>query len=188
MVNKDLGERILVHYDNYLGDFVNSSLFCSDDNAINIQLLRYDNVFEGCNTYASLGITKYSNQIHSKYEIIYSIDKDYEKSSCMIATTMIYILSKGLHITKGSYVEGVDIFDLEFCQSHNIGGVYFTECYPFPEEFSVIEKDVKMYMAFFISKDEVAIIDEKGSDEFENELEMHDIDIMELDRITLQVR
>ena len=73
MEKKNIAEMILSHYENFLGDYTSAELYKNED-GVSIQFPEYKNVFEGCKTYVSFGVSNFSEHIHNKYEIIMNVD------------------------------------------------------------------------------------------------------------------
>ncbi|MDD5935159.1 MAG: suppressor of fused domain protein [Clostridiales bacterium] len=182
MENSDLGEIILQHYEKYLGTFENREIYENNETMPSIQMIQYRNIFEGCKTYASLGLSKFSEEINNTCEIVMSIDNDYEKASYVLANVLFYIVLNKLDFGRGTYIGGIENIDSIFVDQHKKSAIYFTETYAFPDEFSHIRGNAKMYMAFFISQEEYDFIKKNGCEKFEEYLEEKEIDIMHLDR------
>lgn len=182
MENNNIGEEILNHYEKFLGIFEQRRVFKSNENVPSIQLLQYGNIFEGCKTYASFGLSKFSELINNTCEVILAVDDDYQKSAFILANVLFYIIENKLNFGRGTYIEGIENIDKEFVDRHRKNAVYFTETNVFPDEFSDINGIAKMYLAFFISQEEYNFIKNYGCEKFEDYLEKNEIDIMDLNR------
>lgn len=176
----NLGEKLLDHYKEYLGDFIGADSY--SDNKHQIQLLGFDKTIENSLLFATLGLSKYSKSINNCCEVILATDGDYDKCAEIFMNTIFYVLSNKMNFGRGVLVEGVDNIVEGFSKQHNKVAVYFTEVYIFPEEFSIIEDKCKMYMGFFISSKEVDYIKNYGCEEFEDLLEQNNVDVIEMDR------
>lgn len=181
-MEKNIGEMILSHYEKFLGNYTDSEPYKNEE-GVSIQVLEYENVFEGCKTYMSFGVSAFSGYIHNKCEIVLNVDNDFDRASCIFANVLMYLIENKVHFYKGSYIEGIAAFDEDFCAKHEKAGFYIAEAYPFPEEFFDVCDDIKIVMCFFISQEELEYLKKYGSDRFEEYLEENEIDIMELDRI-----
>lgn len=182
MEKNNMGEKIINHYEKYLGMFEERRVFEGSEDMPSIQLLQYDNIFKGCKTYASFGLSKFSDIINNTCESIMVVDDDYQKSSFIFANVLFYIIQHKLNFGRGTYVKGIENIDKEFVIKHDKHAVYFTETYVFPDEFSYISESVKMYLAFFITQDECDFIKKYGCEKFEDYLEENEFDIMDLNR------
>lgn len=181
-MENNVAERLLSHYEEFLGNYTSAQLYKNEEGA-SIQVLEYENVFEDCKTYMSFGVSNFGLNIHNKREIVLNVDNDFDRASCIFANVLMYLVENNAHFYKGSYIEGISAFDEDFCAEHKKSGVYITEAYPFPEEFLMCG-DIKIYMCFFISEEELEYLKKNGSDSFEDYLEENEIDIMELNRDT----
>lgn len=180
MEQNNIAEMILNHCEEFLGNYTRAQLY-KNENGESIQILEYENVFEGCKTYMSFGVSNFSGDIHNRCEIVLNVDNDFDRASCLFANVLMYLVENKVHFYKGSYIGEIAEFDEEFCAKYKKAGIYITEAYPFPEEFSMCD-DIKIYMCFFISNEELDYLKKYGSDRFEDYLEENEIDIMELNR------
>lgn len=182
MEKNNLGEIILNHYEKYLGLFGDRTIFRGGEDIPVIQLLKYDNIFDECITYASFGFSKYSGIIGNTCETILSVDDDFEDAALIFANALFFIIKNRLEFGRGTCVDGIYNINREFADRHKKNAVYFTETYVFPDEFSHISNGVKMYLGFFISQDECNYLKEFGCEKFEDLLEERKCDVMDLDR------
>lgn len=182
MENSNIGELIINHYEKYLGVFEDCLIFSNDEAKPSIQLLQYSNVFKECKTYATIGLSKYADVLSDMYEVIMVVDDDFEESATILANSLFYIVNNNTKLGIGTYIEGVKNINEDFSIRHNKNAVFFSEPYAFPDEFSDIDKKVKVLLAFFISEDECNYIRKYGCSKFEDFLEEHNIDIMNINR------
>ena len=145
-----LGESILDHYELFLGKYIGVDKYTSGEYVI--QLLGFDRTFKDCLTFASLGLSNYSNLINNSCEVIMPVDDDYDNCAVVFANALFYILQQQMDFGRGTIIEGLDNIIADFSKRHNKTAIYFTESYVLPEEFSKIEDHLKMYIAFFISE------------------------------------
>lgn len=182
MEKNSMGEAILNHYETYLGEFTDRRIFKGNDEMSSIQILEYDDVFEGCKAFASFGLSKYADIVNNTSEAILAIDDDSKNACSIFANVLFYIVENGLCFGRGTFVEGIENINKEFAIKHNKSAIYFTEPYAFPDEFACIGEEVNICLAFFISDEECAFIKKYGCDKFEDYLEEKDCDIMDLNR------
>lgn len=182
MEKNNIGELIMDHYEKYLGEFEDCLIFKGDENAPSIQLLQFDNVFKDCKTYATIGLSKYADIIKDVYEVVMIVDDAMEESATILANVLFYIINNNVELNSGTYIEGIKNINEEFGIKRNKNAVYFTETYAFPDEFSTINEEVKMCLAFFISEEECDYIKKFGCDKFEDYLEDNNVDIMNINR------
>ncbi|MBD5090149.1 MAG: suppressor of fused domain protein [Clostridiales bacterium] len=178
MKKEDMGEEILNHYEKFLGIFEEYRVFKNSEDMPSIQLLQYDNGFNGCKTYASFGMSKFSTIIKNTCESILIVDNDFQKASYVFANVLFYIIENNMRFDRGTHVAEIENVDKEFALKHNKDAIYFTETYMFPEAFSWINGSIKMYLAFFISQQECNYIKKYGCEKFEDYLEEQECDIV----------
>lgn len=182
MSEKNLGELILNHYDKYLGNYSGREIYKRDNNSPSIQLLKYENVFEDCMTYATFGFSNFKEAIGKSCEIVMITDDCYNECEEIFANALFYIINNKIKFGRGTFIEGIEKINQEFAIVHKKSALYFTETYSFPDNFSKITDSEKMYMAFFISQQECEYIKNNGADAFEDELERMEYDIFDINR------
>lgn len=63
------GELYYDHYSNFLREPIGREVFKSTNEMPSIQILRYENVFEQCLVYNSLGLSKYEEIVGANVEV-----------------------------------------------------------------------------------------------------------------------
>lgn len=176
----NLGETILNHYENYLGNFIGADPY-ADDN-YQIQLLGFDKAVENCLLFATFGLSKFTQLANQCCEIIMASDDDYDNCAEIFMNSIFYVLSNNLKFEKGLLIEGADAIVENFSHKHNKSALYFTEQYIFPTTFTSIEDKCKVYMCFFVSEKETQYIKQYGCEQFEDLLEQKNVDVITLNR------
>ena len=87
-----LGESILDHYELFLGKYIGVDKYTSGEYVI--QLLGFDRTFKDCLTFASLGLSNYSNLINNSCEVIMPVDDDYDNCAVVFANALFYVLQQ----------------------------------------------------------------------------------------------
>lgn len=182
MDKNNQGELILEHYDRYLGKFQESKVYRINESLPSIQLLKYNNCVEGCVTYATIGLTHYSESVNNNCEVVMVVDGCHDECAGMLANILFCAAEGRMEIRSGTVIGGIDRLDKEFLAGHKKNALYFSEAYPFPDEFADIDNNVKMYMAFFISQQEYDFIMTNGAEKFEELLENMECDVFATDR------
>ena len=180
---KYLAEKLMDHYKYYLGDYIGADLY--SDELHEIQLLGFDEAIENCLLFATFGLSKYSEDINNCCEIIMAVDRDYDQCAELLMNSVFYVVSNEMNFGRGILVDGIENINNNFYKQHNKAGIYFTENYIFPNSFVQIEDSCKMYMAFFVSKQEANYIKKYGCEKFEDLLEKKNVDVIEIDRISI---
>lgn len=176
----NLGKSVLNHYESFLGKYIGVDKYTSDEKKI--QILGFDKTFRDCLVFASFGFSNYSSLINNLCEVIMPVDDDYDNCAILFVNALFYVIQQKMNFGRGTIIEGIDNIITDFSKRHNKTAIYFTESYILPEEFSKIEDDLKMYMAFLISERERDFIYKYGCEQFENLLENEKVDIINVNR------
>lgn len=177
-----LGEKILNYYEAFLGSYIGSDKYT--DEKYEMQLLGFDKTFRESITFASFGLSKYSRLVNNVCELVMVVDKDYDNCADVMMNALFYAVRERMNFGRGTLIEGTDNIIKDFSLKHNKSALYFTETYIFPEAFSKIDSECKIYMAFFVSAEEAEYIKKNGCEKFEKLLEEKDADIIDIDRIS----
>ncbi|MGA3599151.1 suppressor of fused domain protein [Lysinibacillus agricola] len=175
------------HYTKFLGEPIDREVYKYSEEMPSIQILKYDNVFEECLVYTTLGLSKYTEIMGDYIEISMVVDGAFKSSGYILANKLFYCVHNQMHIGRGLAISGVENIDAAFVQKYNKSAVYFTELYAFPEEYSIActdsnEKDGKLMLAFFISQSEYDYFATYGAEKFEDLLEEENVDPFNVSR------
>lgn len=174
-----LGENILDHYNQFLGDYIGADVYTNND--YEIQILGFPNAIKDCLVLASLGISKHD--YHGDCcEVILPLDDLYDECAEIFANSIFYALSNNMSIGRGLLIEGTDSIIDGFSDKCGKTALYFTDVYVLPEEFALVDNKCHIYMGFFVSKEESEFIKKYGSEQFESLLEEKDVDVIEIKR------
>jgi len=181
------GELYYDHYYKFLREPVDREVFRNNHEVPSIQILKYDNVFEECMVYTTVGLTKYEEIIGDIVEVAMVVDEAFDSVAYLLANALFYCLGNQMEIGRGVAISGIENIDESFAKKYNKNAIYFTEPYSFPEEFIDVptkceEKDGKVLLAFYISQSEYEYFVTNGTEKFENLLEEKDVDPFHLSR------
>lgn len=176
-----LGEALLNHYNQFLGDYIGADVYANND--YEIQILGFPNAIKDCLVLASFGISKHDDQ-EECCEVILPVDDLYDESAEILANSIFYALSNNMSIGRGLLIEGADNIIEGFSKKCGKTALYFTDVYVLPEEFAFVDNKCHIYMGFFVSKEESEYIKKFGSDQFEDLLEKTEVDVIEIKRIS----
>ncbi len=193
---QNLGSDYLDHYERYFGNPIYRDVMEADDLPRKIQLLRYDNVFEECMTFASLGVSSYSNELLGDFfEVVVVVDKYFEHIPKMVFSIFRAAINKGVKFEWGSYFTGLEDVDREFVSATGKDTLYVTLPSPLPEDFLNVVTDnsflikneikPKVFMCLFISSEEKEFLKINGKEMFEDQLEEMGVDPFDLCRTGL---
>lgn len=191
---QNLGSDYLDHYEKYFGTPIYRDVMDADDLPRKVQLLRYDNVFEGCTTFASLGMSSYSSELDGDfYEIVVIVDKYVNNMPKLIFSVIRTAIMQGVGFEWGRYFVGLEDIDKEFVTATGKDTFYVTLPSPLPDEFSnvvthnsfLINNNIKpkIFMGLFISNKEKEYLKNNGKVAFEDQLERLAVDPFDICRV-----
>ena len=176
----NLGEKILDHYKEFLGDYVGADRYCDGDK--DLQILGFSNVFADCIVFATFGLSNYPDLINNRCEVVLAVDDKFDECAAILANSVFYALSNRMDFGKGVLIGGADNIVEGFSESCGKTALYFTDAIMFPNQFSAVDDTCKIYMGFFVSEKEAEFFRQHGSDAFEDLLEKSGIDVFSLNR------
>lgn len=179
----DWGGAFYDHFVEYLGEPVDREIYAQDEESPSIQILQYEDVFEDCIVFASLGLSKYASEQGGYREVCLVTDDAFEESETILANTLFYAIGAGLEIGQGVSISGVANIDPEFARKYDKHALYFTLPFAFPDGYEKLEQlDGYVYWAFFISQKEHEFFVTNGAEAFENLLEEQEVDPFDIKR------
>ncbi|MED1060036.1 suppressor of fused domain protein [Bacillus mycoides] len=181
------GEIYYDHYSKYLSEPIDREVFKNNEGLPSIQILKYENVFEECLVFNTLGFSKYEEIVGDNIEISMVVDGAFNSTGYILASALFYCIGNRIEIGRGTAISGIETIDKAFVQKYNKSAVYFTEPFTFPEEYSHVrteneDKDGKMLLAFFITQSEYECFVKCGTEKFEDLLEENDVDPFNVSR------
>lgn len=183
----DWGSAFYDHFAKYLGEPIKRGAFRQNQESQSIQVLHYENVFEGCTVFVSFGLSKYASELGTVAEVCLVTDCAFEESENILANTLFYLIANKINLGRGVSISGVSKINEEFSKLYDKSAMYFTMPYAFPDGFEKIKPvgatdEGNIYLAFFLSQREHDFFVDKGSEIFESVLEDKDIDPFTLTR------
>ncbi|MEZ2661203.1 suppressor of fused domain protein [Aneurinibacillus aneurinilyticus] len=181
------GELYYDHYSKFLGEPIDREMFKNNEEMPSIQILKYENVFEECLVYNTLGFSKYEEVVSGNVEVSMVVDGAFSSAGYILANALFYCIGNQMEIGRGIAISGIESIDKSFVQKYNKSAVYFTEPFAFPEEYSCVpteseDKDGKILLAFFISQSEYEYFVKYGTEKFEDLLEEKNVDPFHVSR------
>ena len=98
----DLGETILDHYNQFLGDYIGTDVYTNGD--YEIQILGFPNAIKDCLVLTSFGLSNHACQ-GDCCEVILPVDDLYDESAEIFANSLFYALSNNMNIGRGLLIE-----------------------------------------------------------------------------------
>jgi hypothetical protein len=179
------GEEFYDHYQRFLKKPSGRRVFEGFEERASIQILTYKNIFEGCQVFASLGLTHYVSEVKGVAEAILITDAGFEHCSAVLANVLFYMVREEQSMRRGATVNGVKNIDKEFYERFGKNSVYFTTPYGFPDGFEIVDSGFdkgQVFLACLITEDESGYLREFGVDRFEDLLEQQQVDIFDIGR------
>jgi hypothetical protein len=177
------GEIYLDHYERFLGKPIDRSVFSQGKQSSGIQILQYANVFDGCATFASLGLTHYAVELKRVAEVVLAIDDGWNDAASILANTLFYLVQNRMELGWGISIAGVDRTDPAFADAYGKTAIYFARPQQYPREFASVPNGGSMYAAFPISASEHRYFCENGALGFEEKLV--GTDVFDVDRASV---
>lgn len=176
----NVGDLLLNHYEHYLGDYIGADVYNNGEQEI--QILGFPKAIEDSMVFTTLGLSKYSDMINNQCEIALAVDEGYDECAEIFANAVFYILANRMNFGKGILIEGTGNIIDGFAEKYNKTALYFTNVFILPEDFAFVNDVCRVYMCFFVSKEEAEYIKKYGSENFEDLLEKRDVDVIDLKR------
>ncbi|MNN35884.1 Antitoxin YqcF [compost metagenome] len=181
------GELYYDHYSKYLGQSIDREVFVNNVEMPKIQVLKYENVFEECLVYNTLGLSKYEDVVGDNIEVSMVVDGVFNSAGYILANILYYCIANQMQMGRGIAISGVENIDKSFVQKYKKDAVYFTDPFAFPDEYSSVtanndEKDGRILLAFFITQSEYEYFTKNGADKFEELLEAKNVDPFHVSR------
>lgn len=183
------GELFYDHYNLFLGNPVDREVYRNNNDMPSIQIIKYENVFEECLVYNTLGLSKYEEVIGAKIEISMVVDGAFNSAGYILVNSIFYCLGNQIEIGRGVAIGGIQSIDQSFVEKYNKNAIYFTVPFAFPEEYSYVQTEDKdkdksgeILLAFFISQSEYDYFKLYGTEKFEDLLEEKGIDPFQVSR------
>ncbi|URZ15091.1 suppressor of fused domain protein [Clostridium felsineum] len=184
------GELYYDHYCKFLGEPIDRELYKNNKEMPSIQVLKYDNVFEKCLVYNTLGLSKYDEIVGNNVEISMVVDGGFNSAGYILANTIYYCIGNEIELGRGVAISGIESIDKRFAQKYDKRAVYLTDPFAFPEDYSYVctetgNKDGRILLAFFISQAEYEYFVKYGTERFEELLEEKNVDPFNVSRSSM---
>ncbi|MGG4147618.1 suppressor of fused domain protein [Paenibacillus algorifonticola] len=181
------GELYYDHYSEFLGQPIDREVFENNEEMPKIQILKYENVFEECLVFNTLGFSKYEEVVGNNIEVSMVVNGGFNKTAYILANVLFYCIGKQIKIGRGTAINGIESIEKSFVQKYNKSAVYFTEPFAFPEEYNYLNSENEntngeILLAFFISQSEYDYFIKYGTEKFEELLEENDVDPFNVSR------
>jgi hypothetical protein len=153
-----------------------------------IQILSYDNVFEGCRLFASLGLTHYAETVGEVAEIIVLADDAWEQIPGLMANVLFYMVQERMRIGWGMAIARLDNVDGAFTRRFGKSALYITRPFGLPkgaEEVTCGGQRGSVYLGVFLEEAEYRLLLDHGAERLEAVLEASAVDPYHLTRASV---
>ena len=173
------------HFTSYFHSPVTREVFSQDPNEHAIQILAYDNVFEGCRLFASLGLSHYAEEVGKVAEIIVPVDDGWDTVPSLVANALFYMIQENMRIGWGIAIGGLGEVDRAFTRRFGKEALYITNIYGLPdgsEDVTCEGRRGSLYLGTFIADVEYRLFLDQGAEGLESAFERQHVDPYRLAR------
>lgn len=101
------GEIYYNHYSKFLRKPIDREVFKSTEEMPSIQILKYENVFEECLVFNSLGFSKYEEIVGVNAEVSMVVDDAIKNTGYLLASSLFYCIGNRMQIGRGIATRGL---------------------------------------------------------------------------------
>tara|TARA_R110001583_G_scaffold174355_1_gene328764 strand:- start:794 stop:1366 length:573 start_codon:yes stop_codon:yes gene_type:complete len=174
-------ESYFDHYERILGAAQRRDVFEITDTSSNIQVLAYKNVFPGCITFCTIGLSSFESRVGAISELVMTVDEGWEYIPKLLAESASFLIEKPMRVGWGFVIGGESQINSQYYEKFLKEATYFTHPMGFPDDFFTIRKKDsdkvgEMYMGIPISVEEKELFASLGAEEFESKMEENNVD------------
>lgn len=173
------------HFTRYFQSPVTREVFSQEPEEHAIQILAYDNVFDGCRLFASLGLSHYAEELGKVAEIIVPVDDAWDAVPSLMANALFYMIQENMRIGWGVAIAGLGRVDSAFTGRFGKEALYLTNVYGLPdgsEEVTCEGRRGSVYLGAFITDAEYRLFLDRGAEGLESAFERQRVDPYHLAR------
>ena len=177
----ELGACYYDHFVKFLREPADKIAYRLDDKGPAIQILRYQNVFKGCDTLCSLGLGHHSDKVGVGGEVCMVVDSAWRKCGEALANLLFHMIEEGRKVEPGVIVTGLSTILPDLAIAIDKEALFVDYPTPFPNGFhEVCDKSLgvvgRVYWVFPITQTEAEYAGKFGVDSLESALEAGQID------------
>lgn len=186
--DKSVGECYLDHFERFFGKAVAREWFALDEISPPIQVLSFDHVFPECRVFCSFGFSRYALTVHSLCEVFVAVDDGWEDVPLLLARALFGAIENRMSVVPGMAIYGLESFAPEFTREYGKSALYvasLSALETLPQDVATVslgDRVGSVYVATFISSQEVAFWQRYGAPAMERLLEKQRVDPMWLRR------
>ena len=185
---KDWGQCYMNHFKSYFGDPVAKRDFGQNTTSPPIRILTFDDVFEGCQVFCSLGFAQYAEVVGTVSEALIAVDDGWDDVPTLLANALFGIVQHSMHFGAGVVIQGLENIQPQFADVYQKTGLFFTTTYTIstlPESIGQVACNGNqggLHAGYFISPEEILYWETHKSARFEKLLGEEKIDLLHLRR------
>jgi hypothetical protein len=167
------------HFVKFFGNPSGRMIFEQDSASPSIQILSFDNIFEECRVFATLGLSHYADELGNTGEIVAPVDDCWQEVPVVLANALFYMVQNRMRLGRGVAIGGIGSIHQRLALSSQKSALYVTDPFGMPDGFESVpcnERVGRVYVGFFISDSEMKYFSKHGAESFEDLIETKDID------------
>lgn len=171
------------HYTRFLRAPIGREIYRADGFDQSIQTLRFDRVFHGCVTIATIGFGRLVAAYSSDFvEVVMAVDDVPRPAEHLLVQTLFAAATNQIPLREGISVGGQAAVNTPFVEATGKAAFYFTEPVPFPPEFRRPDVGSRLLLAMPISQAEHEHVKARGGGSLEERLEASGADPISIGR------
>lgn len=173
------------HFNAHFSSPVTRKVFGVGNKDSFLQILTYEKVFEGCTSFATIGLSHFPKELGSLCEVFCAVEQGEGDVPYVLSNALYYMVENKRPLQRGAYLSGVENISPAFFGKFGKDALYFTAPLGLPETFETVACNNltgTVYMVSFITKAELSFLRHNGSDALENLFAENDIDPFSLIR------
>lgn len=178
------GECYFDHFEIFLGQPIERNIFEQSSSMPPIQIIRYDNIFDGCRAFCSFGLSSYVNMLGERAEIFMPVDDGWCETPAILANALFFMIQQKMKIGWGLTIDFKNVFP-SFVEKFTKSAIYLSVPFGVPPEFNKLTCGMQtgsVYLASYISELERQYFLAHGAEKFESLLEEKSVDSFHIAR------
>ena len=180
-----LGEAYLDHYERFFGKFTGRRKFEYQETSL--QILEYPESLSDTSIFASLGLTKFQDQLGDVCEIFFSAPENSELVEEAVIPSLWFMLRTQGSLRGISYLRHLQRSVPEFYEKYRKSAVLLLEPYLLATGVSRVAlgssgRAGKLLMAVFLADQEVSFPEKNGEDALFTLWESEEVDVIDITR------
>jgi hypothetical protein len=149
------------------------------DRERSIEIFTYDDLFDGCRAFTTIGLSQFSQELGHISEIYSASDEGWSRVPYILANTLFHMIDDKMEIGWGIVMRGVEIIAQDFYSQYGKSAVYISLPIGLPDEFRRVtcgDRTGHVYLATLITAAEADYFSKHGADALEERFEEAEVD------------